>query len=72
MKQESLPLARGKRTVFPEANDDIEILATFQHGKPAVKNGRAGKGRVIVCGFLPALSRFQITRSSRCIASNCD
>lgn len=61
MKQELLPRAPGKRTALPdanddEANDDIKILATFRDGKPAVVSGRVGKGRVIVCGFLPALS----------------
>ncbi len=56
MKQELFPLVAAKSKAIPEANDDIEILATFQDGKPAVVSGRAGKGRVIVCGFLPALS----------------
>jgi hypothetical protein len=56
MKQELLPLVPGRRAALPGAKDDIEILATFQDGQPAVVSGRAGKGRVIVCGFLPALS----------------
>jgi hypothetical protein len=33
-----------------------EILATFKDGQPAAVSSRAGQGRVIVCGFLPALS----------------
>jgi hypothetical protein len=65
MKQELLPLAPEKRTALLGANDDIEILATFQDGKPAVVSGRAGKGRVIVCGFLPALSYIKPALMSR-------
>ena len=39
-----------------ESGSEPKILATFQDGQPAVVSGRAGRGRVIVCGFLPALS----------------
>ncbi len=56
MKQGLSPFTPRKNMFFPGTNDDIEILATFQDGQPAVVSGRAGNGRVIVCGFLPALS----------------
>jgi hypothetical protein len=39
-----------------ESGDKPEVLATFKDGQPAAISGRAGKGRVIVTGFLPALS----------------
>ncbi len=44
---------------------DAEVLATFADGQPAVAVGKAGKGRVVVSGFLPALSYIKPALVSR-------
>ncbi len=38
------------------SDKEVEVIATFKDGQPAAISGRIGKGSVIVCGFLPALS----------------
>jgi hypothetical protein len=35
---------------------DNEIIATYSSGRSATVSGKAGKGRVISHGYLPALS----------------
>ena len=44
---------------------DPEILATFGDGSPAAVGGRAGRGRVICCGFLPALAYIKAALDER-------
>ncbi len=64
VKQSLKPRSRirensGRATNDPNSHEfgyEPKILATFKDGLPAVVSGRVGKGRVIVCGFLPALS----------------
>ncbi len=50
----------SKAALTPKGNGHVEnvphVLATFKDGQPAVVIGRAGKGQILVCGFLPALS----------------
>ena len=64
VKQSLKPRSRirensGRSTNDPNSHEfgyEPKILATFKDGQPAVVSGRVGNGRVIVCGFLPALS----------------
>lgn len=47
------------------ARDGAVVPATFHDGSPAVVSGRAGAGRIIVVGFLPALAYIKIALAAR-------
>lgn len=51
---EKLEVFSTKQSLQPRP--DSQTLATFADGNPAVVSRSAGKGHVICCGFLPALS----------------
>jgi hypothetical protein len=53
---EVLSIKQQLSPVASQAGVNTEVLATYQDGQPAVVSGTVGKGRIIVCGFLPALS----------------
>lgn len=38
------------------SHEGSAVLATFSNGQPAAVSGRAGQGRIVTLGFLPALS----------------
>lgn len=42
-----------------KASKDAEVRGTFGNGAPAVVTRKAGKGEVVYCAFLPALSYFK-------------
>ncbi len=47
------------------AREGSTVLAKFSNGKPAVVSGKAGQGKVITLGFLPALSYIKSALKSR-------
>lgn len=47
------------------ARDAATVLATFSDGTPAVVSGRAGNGRILLSGFLPALSYIKPALTAR-------
>ncbi len=47
------------------AGKTATVLATFSDGTPAVVSGRAGKGRILLSGFLPALSYIKPALAAR-------
>ncbi len=63
--KQSLDVLSVKQTLKPHDERPAEVLATYQDGQPAVVSGPAGKGRVIVLGFLPALSYIQPALAAR-------
>jgi hypothetical protein len=55
-EDQELEVLSVKQPLNPRGTPSPETVATFQDGQPAVVAGRAGRGRVLVLGFLPALS----------------
>jgi hypothetical protein len=47
------------------ARDGTTVLATFRDGRPAVVSGRAGAGRILALGFLPALAYIKPALAAR-------
>ena len=47
------------------ARDGAAVLATFHDGSPAVVSGRAGAGRIVALGFLPALAYIKPALAAR-------
>jgi hypothetical protein len=62
---ERLEVLSVKQPLKPRGAELAEVLATFQDGQPAAVSSRAGQGRVIVCGFLPALSYIKPALAAR-------
>jgi hypothetical protein len=53
---QQLEVLSVKQPLQPRGAPPADVLATFQDGQPAVIAGSAGQGRILVLGFLPALS----------------
>ncbi|NUQ64971.1 MAG: hypothetical protein HUU20_21110 [Pirellulales bacterium] len=62
---QNLEVLSVKQPLRPRGVQQANVLATFQDGQPAVVAGLAGKGRVLVLGFLPALSYIKPALAAR-------
>lgn len=60
---EKLEVLSLKQPLAPR--EDGQVLATFGDGGPAVVAGRVGEGRVMMAGFLPALSYIKPALAAR-------
>ena len=62
---QELEVLSVKQPLTPRGAQPAEVLATFQKGQPAVVAGPAGQGRILVLGFLPALSYIKSALAAR-------
>ena len=62
---QQLEVLSVKQPLQPRGAPPADVLATFQDGQPAAIAGPAGQGRVLVLGFLPALSYIKPALAAR-------